>query len=264
MRGLSVLHIHATLHDLDREAERASPVHSLDGRVKILATLLMVVFAAGAHSLRDLAILEAFILILLVVARVHPAYVASRLALVLPFGGLVAILQPLIQPGQVVYSLPLGLTVTDYGLRFGALLLSRLFVSISAIILLSSTTALQDLVGSARKLGLPREFAMILALLSRYLFVFFEVYGSIRTAQKTRCFSVRGRAPYRWTLEQIAYSISTLFLRAYEQGERTYLSMLSRGFQGEPNIYYAGGKIRAHDIGYLVLVVLVVGGLIVL
>jgi len=73
----------------------------------------------------------------------------------------------------------------------------------------------------------------------------------IRTAQKTRCFDIWNKnVPRRWILEQIENSISSLFLRSYEQGERTYYSMLCRAYSADSQVCVGTQNVGARD--YLV------------
>ncbi len=74
-----------------------------------------------------------------------------------------------------------------------------------------------------------------------------------------RCFEVWNRkVPRRWTLEQLGYTISSLFVRSYEQGERTYQSMLCRGYN-EAHVYVDKKKIGAADVFVLALTFVIIG-----
>lgn len=253
--------MHISLSEIERETYRKSPVHGIDGRIKILAALAIIVYAVSLPRMDTLnfiklGLLETYIIGLMLLARLEFSYVALRFAISLPFGFGIAILQPFLkQPFidnfTVMYALPLGIEATREGMVFGAIIFAKFLVCISAVILLSSTAPLGELVASARRMGLPKELAMLFTMMVRYLFVFWHVLGRIRTAQKTRCFEIlNAKVPRRWTLEQIGYTVSSLFVRSYEQGERTYQSMLCRGYS-ESHVYVGEKRIRPGDVLFL-------------
>lgn len=256
--------MHLSLTELEREAYRKSPIHGIEGRIKILITVIIVLYAVAlprvdALNFTKLGFIEAYLLILLFLAKLEFKYLAIRFALAMPFGLGIAVLQPFIkQPFfrdfTVMYTMPMGLEITLEGMMFGANLLAKFIVCITAIIFLSSTASMSELVASARRLGLPKELALLFTMMVRYLFVFWNMLVRIRTAQKTRCFDIWNRkVPRKWTLEQIGYTISSLFIRSYEQGERTYQSMLCRGYSAEAHVYVGKKNIRVFDVIILVV-----------
>jgi len=154
----------------------------------------------------------------------------------------------------VLYTLPFGLSISYEGIVFGLLLFLRLVVCLSAIVLLSSVTPINTIIGSLRKLGFPKIMAMILSMTIRYLFVFYEELENILKAQKSRCFNIWNRkTSYFWRLKQIAYTVMMLFLKSFEKGEKVYFSMLSRAYTGESVNYIKEFEIRKKD--YLILII---------
>ncbi|MEG3224145.1 MAG: cobalt ECF transporter T component CbiQ [Methanobacteriales archaeon Met13] len=236
------------LMSIERESGRKSLLHGLDGRIKIIATMLLIAYAVYSTDIRILFVIEVYLLILILISKISIGYAFKRIVLIIPFGGFVAILQPFIRPGDIIYTLPIGIDVTYQGLVFGILLMSRLIVCVSAIVLLSSVTSMQDLIKSARKLKIPGEFAMLLSLTVRYLFFFYEELLRIRNAQKSRCFDIWNRkTEYIWRLKKVGQTITMMFLRSYEQGEKVYLSMLSRGYSTDSHIYLEKNKLVQGD-----------------
>ncbi len=261
--------MHLSLTEIERETYKKTPVHRIDGRIKILITLVIVIYAVALPrvdnlNFQKLGLLETYLITLLLLARLDLRYLAFRFAIALPFGFSIAafqlvIKQPFFKDFTVLYTLPLGLEVTREGMIFGAGIFAKFFVSITAVILLSSTTSLSDLVSSARRLGLPKELALLFTMMVRYLFVFWNMLGRIRTAQKTRCFGIwNNKVPHKWTLKQVGYTISSLFVRSYEQGERTYQSMLCRGYNADTHVYVGRKSLSLPDVFVLVLTLAIV------
>jgi cobalt/nickel transport system permease protein len=132
---------------------------------------------------------------------------------------------------HVVMNLPFGICIYAESIEFAFILLVKFVVCISFIILLSSTTKMHDMLEGASRMGLPAEFALALGMMIRYLFVFGYMFRKINETLKTKCFDAFDRhLPYRYRLTQLGYTIGTMFIRSYEQGERVYTSMLCRGY----------------------------------
>ncbi|WP_414470508.1 cobalt ECF transporter T component CbiQ [Methanobacterium sp. ACI-7] len=242
----------ANISTIEREASKTSTLHSLDGRIKIISSLLIIVYAVYTTNLIVLAIMELYLILLILMSHISLSYAFKRIALILPFGGAIAFFQLFIKEGTVIYTMPLGIEITQQGLDFGLLLLSRIIICVTAIVLLSSVTPMQDLINSARKLGVPREFSMLLSLTLRYLFFFYEELKRIRNAQKTRCFDIRSKkTAYIWRLKKVGETISMMFLRSYEQGEKVYFSMLSRGYSESSNLYNDEKKLSLKDYTFI-------------
>ncbi|MDI9618094.1 cobalt ECF transporter T component CbiQ [Methanothermobacter sp.] len=247
------------LINIERESLKESSIHSLDGRVKLIITFIIIIFAVATQSITTLILMEIYLIILIFLSNVSPSYAIKRLILILPFGGFIALFQPFIRPGDVIWAGPFGIDITLHGIIFGALLLGKVTVSVTAVILLSSTTSMQELVGSARRIGVPSDFAMLLNLTVRYLFFFYDELERIRNAQKTRCFDIWNKnVPYQWRLRKVGETIAMMFLRAYEQGERVYLSMLSRGYTPESRMYTAASKIGRREVLFVAANIMVI------
>lgn len=254
--------MHISVTELERESYRKSPIHSIDGRIKIIMALAVIVYAVAlprmdTHNYQKLVILESYILILMLISGIELSHLAARFVIAIPFGlGISAvqffIKQPFIQDFTIMFSFSPGIEVTREGIIYGSIFFFKFFVCISSVILLSSTASMSDLVSSARRLGLPREMALLFTMMVRYLFVFWSMLGRIRTAQKTRCFNIwNKKVPRKWLLEQLGYTISSLFIRSYEQGERTYQSMLCRGYSSDAGVYVNKRKLHLNDILFL-------------
>lgn len=242
------------ISSIEMESRKNSALHSLDGRIKIISSMLIIVYAVYSTNLMILSILELYLIMLILVSHISLSYAFKRIALILPFGGAIALLQFFIREGTVIYTLPFGIEISQQGLDFGLLLFSRIIVCVTAIVFLSSITPMHDLINSARKLGVPREFSMLLSLTLRYLFFFYDELMRIRNAQKTRCFDIRNkRTTYMWRLKKVGETISMMFLRSYEKGEKVYFSMLSRGYSDNSSLYHDNRKLNIKDYTFIAI-----------
>jgi len=233
---------------LEKQTYKKSPVHSLDARVKIIiafAAIIAIVAVPYSTVIYTVgAVFFVFFALMWAASGLSPLVYFKRLAVILPFGIFLIIFQIFFKnPYYVEYTtiatLPFGIEVYAESVQFASILLVKFLVSVSFIILLSSTTRTQDLLEGAGRMGLPAEFTLTLGMMLRYLYVF-------------GCFDPFDRAlSYRYRLEKVAYAVGTLFIRSYEQGERTYMAMLCRGYGRESHLYIAKKPLNGRDWVFL-------------
>ncbi|MCU0632663.1 MAG: cobalt ECF transporter T component CbiQ [Methanolinea sp.] len=253
---------------IEKQTYRKSIIHDLDSRVKIvLCFAAIVAMVAIPYSPLVFPVASAFIIFFLVLwalSRLSPVVYAKRLVTILPFGLFIILVQVFVQnPYYTVFTpiadLPLGLHIYQESVQFATILLLKFLVCISFIILLSSTTRVQDLLEGAGRLGLPAEFTLTLGMMIRYIFVFGYMYRKINESLATRYFRpFDSHLSYRYRLRTMAYTIGTLFIRSYEQGERTYMAMLCRGYGRESHLYIRKKPVLLRDYAFLAAGLLVV------
>ncbi|MGP8022580.1 MAG: cobalt ECF transporter T component CbiQ [Methanobacterium sp.] len=257
---LSALHVGGSVTDVERTAMKENVLQLLDGRVKLITLLLIIVFAVYTTQLIVLAILEFYLVALILLSRNSLKHSFIRVAIIIPFGGSIAILQPFVHGGTVLYTLPLGINVTYQGIMFGLLLFSRLIVTLTCIVLLSSISPMQEVAESFRRLGMPREFSMMFSLFIRFLFLFYDELAKITNAQTSRNFDIfNKKIAYMWRLKMVAYTVLSMFLKSYERGESVYTSMASRGFSEKSKLYSGSKKeINLGEYSFIIATVLVI------
>ncbi|HIP17338.1 MAG TPA: cobalt ECF transporter T component CbiQ, partial [Methanothermococcus okinawensis] len=135
------------------------------------------------------------------------------------------------------------------------LLFLKFLVSITSIVFLSSTTPMYKVILAGRKLGLPNIMSVLLGLMIRYLFIMYDMVESTIRAQKSRALN-RKNLSYKQILNIFGYSVGSVFIRAYEQGERTYLAMASRGYSENSNIHYNVENINANEVILLTITII--------
>ena len=241
----------------DDLASKDSPIHNLEGRIKLISTVFIILVCVISKELFIPIVLEIILLIILKIADLSYWDSAKRLLMLLPFGGAIIVFQPFIQPGNIIWSYS-WLHITDFGLNWAILLLARMIVSLTAIIIYSSTTPLQEMASSFRKLKMPRDLAMILSIMVRFLFLFVDELAAIRKSQKSRNFSIHSDAPYKWRVKQVGYTIGMMFLKSYEQGERVHKSMVSRGFSDASEMFDEKTAPERSDYIYIVSLIIIV------
>ncbi len=247
---------------IEKDAYKKSPFHDLDARIKIVlcfsALIAVVSLPYSPLVFRAGLIFIIFFGILWASSRLSPVVYLKRLLLVLPFGGFIIFFQIFFQNRYYtvfhpLLSLPFGISIYQESIEFALILLVKFIVSVSFIILLSSTTKMQDFLEGAGRLGMPAEFTLSLGMMIRYLFVFGYVLRKMQQAMESRCFDPFNKElPYKYRLKKIGYAIGTLFIRSYEQGERTYISMLCRGYGRKSHLFIRKKAILRYEWGVLI------------
>jgi cobalt/nickel transport system permease protein len=251
------------LFQIERDAYKDSIIHRLDARVKIaVAFAAIIALVAVPYSTMIYTVGAIFFLFFLVLwgcTRLSPVVYAKRLMTIVPLWGMIIFFQIFLKNKYytdytVVMTLPFGINIYAQSIEFAFILLVKFIICISFIILLSSTTKMHDMLEGAARLGLPAEFALALGMMIRYLFVFAYMFRKINETLKTKCFDAFDRhLPYRYRLQQIGYTMGTMFIRSYEQGERVYTSMLCRGYGRDSYLFVAKKPLRRSEWAFLTI-----------
>jgi cobalt/nickel transport system permease protein len=218
---------------LDHHSGIESPIHHLDARAKIIVFLsfILVGVSSPPTSLLLFGILVGALIVITLFARLPLAHLAKKVLVILPFLFVVAISIPFMKKDGVGggYNLGLGgLSVSKSGLWILWNVVIKSSLGVFAIILLSSTTTFPQLIKGMEKLGSPKIFTILTSFMYRYSFILIDEIYRMRRARDSRCFGGR----WFWQTRVIGHMVGTLFLRSFHRGERVYLAMLSRGYDG--------------------------------
>ncbi|TGC11028.1 cobalt ECF transporter T component CbiQ [Methanolobus halotolerans] len=121
------------------------------------------------------------------------------------------------------------LGVSPAGLNMALLVLARTLGGMSCMFFLSLTTPMIELFSVLKATRFPDSFIEIAMMMYRYIFVFMEVALGVRYAQTVRL----GYKDFRTSFRSMVMLGTNLFIRSWEQGEKLYLSMNSRCYDGK-------------------------------
>jgi cobalt/nickel transport system permease protein len=255
------------LFDIEKHAYKDSFIHRLDARVKlILAFAVIIAIVAVPYSPIVYTVgglFFAFFIVLWALTRLSPLIYLKRVAVIVPLWGIVIFFQIFLKNKyyteyHTLVTLPFGIAIYGESIQFALILLVKFIISISFIILLSSTTKVQDMLQGGTRMGLPSDFALVLGMMIRYLFVFGYVYRKVMESLATRCFDSFDRSlPWRYRIQQLGYTIGTMFIRSYEQGERVYMSMLCRGYGKGSHLFITKKPLRNSEWLFLAFCLIV-------
>lgn len=202
-------------------------VHRLPAETKIVATVLFTLVVVATPSTARWAF-GAYALMIIAVAataRLSPRFVLPRMLVEIPFV-LFALLLPFLARGPRVEVL--GVLVSASGLESAFAMLAKGTLGVLASIVLAATTELRALLAGLHRLHVPSLLVQIMAFMLRYIEVVGAEADRMRVARTSRCFEAR----HDGRLRVLAAAAGSLFIRAYERGERVHLAMLSRGYAG--------------------------------
>jgi cobalt/nickel transport system permease protein len=213
--------------------DNSGTLHRLDARVKLMAAGIVLVICVSTPPDRFGVFAAYFGLVAgaLMVTGVSWRGAARRLVVPLPFIILCAVFIPFLHadtmPGG--YSLGVGgLRVSRSGLLVFWNVTAKACFGILCVTALTESTAFPDLLRGLEQLRFPKLGILILSFAHRYLSVLRDEAVRMKRALDSRCY--RGR----WLVQAgvIGRLLGTLFLRSYERGERVYMAMVARGFDG--------------------------------
>jgi cobalt/nickel transport system permease protein len=211
---------------LDSLSYRNTFVHRLDPRTKVIATLafLVTVVSFPKHEIAGLIPFFLFPVVILALGDIPVWIILKKILLVSPFAVFIGLFNPLMDP-QVACHWG-GISISWGWISFFSIIL-KFFLTVSAVLLLISTTSFPGISHALGKLGIPEIFIAQLLFLYRYIFVLMEETMKMVRARDLRSFGGEGRG-----IKVFVHLVGTLFMRTIERAERIYHAMLSRGFSG--------------------------------
>lgn len=232
-----------------------SRVHRLDPRAKIIGLLTVTVVAVST----PLALWPVYAACAVVLAccaaaaRIGPGAVWRRIRFLLPLVGFLVVFLPFVRKGGSAYDLG-PFTAHEAGLAVAGAVAAKALIGTVSAVLLGATTAFPEVLRGLEAMRVPRLFVLIAAFMYRYLFVIMEEVGRMRAALTARGFRPR-TALNAGATGRVA---AALFLRTYGRGERVYLAMLSRGYNGRmPQLMpLAFGRVDAAFVAVVVVALL--------
>jgi cobalt/nickel transport system permease protein len=149
--------------------------------------------------------------------------------------------------GVALYSFKLlgyPLVVRKDGLELAILVLFRSISGMSCLYFLALSTPILELFSVLKATRLPDSIIELSMLIYRYIFVFLDMALCIKFAQTVRL----GYGDFKKSCRSLGMLTSTLFIRAWEQGEKLFISMNSRCYDGKLTLLEAKKPIKAPEI----------------
>jgi cobalt/nickel transport system permease protein len=204
-----------------------SPVHRLPSKEKLVALLLFVtaVVATPPHQVWAFAVYGVVLSGVASMARLPPLVVARRLSFGVPFL-LFACALPFIGGGAKI---PIGLlSISLDGAWAAWAIVTKGMLCLGASVIVTATTPVSEVLNGLSALRVPGIFVAIGGFMVRYIDTIASEARRMRVAMVAR-----GHRP-RWIGHSLPHAgaAGSLFVRAYERGERVYGAMVVRGYVG--------------------------------
>ncbi len=209
------------LDALERHSEGGDgPLHRLDARWKLVATLAYIVgvVATPGDAWRAMAGQGVALVLAIGLSGVPPLMLLRRWA---GFLVLVGFLAMMAAPGHPDRD-RLGTAAVA-----GAIV-ARNSLAFLAMMVLVHVTPFRALLAAMGRLGLPSVMVSTLQFMERQVHILGDELGRMVQARRSRTFGRSGRLGYA----MLSGLIGMLFLRSFERGERVHAAMLARGWDG--------------------------------
>ena len=206
---------------LERHGEGGDgPLHRLDPRVKLVATVAYVVgvVATPPGAWRALAAEGLALAFAVGLSGVPPRGLIRRW---LGFLVLVGFLAAMVAPGHPDRQ-RLGVVAVTLAI------VAKNSLAFLAMMVLVHVTPFRTLLAAMGRLGLPPLIVSTLQFMERQVHILVDELGRMVQARRSRSFRRSGRLDYGL----LTGLIGMLFLRSFERGERVHAAMLARGWDG--------------------------------
>ncbi len=203
-------------------------MQSLDPRVRVLGTLLLVIAVVLVHKIAVLLALSAAAVMLAVASAITLRTLTLRVWLVvLAFTGVIALPALFLTPGEPLSAVS---SITRQGLHTAVMLIARVEAAVTFTTVLVLTTPWAQMLKALRSLGTPKEVVMMLAMAHRYIFLVAETATQMFESRESRRVGVLRRSEQRRLVVQ---SAGVLMSKSLDLSQEVFLAMQSRGYRGD-------------------------------
>ncbi len=241
-----------------------SPIHRLDARTKLLASILLMGGSLYARSPWSFGLLYALLGAGIFLSRVPPAYALRNIRFFIWLIVVAVLLNLFFSRGSEIARLG-AVSITREGVGAAAVAFARLVFVVTTASLLTLTTAPLDMTGGIsrsflflRRFGVPvKELGLMSALALSYMPVLVDETRAVSLAQKSRGARLEGK-----NLRALKSSLALLvpvFVSSLRRADRLAQAMESRCFRtaGE-RTSYAEGRMTKSDWAALAIAAVVV------
>ena len=235
------------LEQLEWAEQRPSLLHRLDGRSKLLVTLvyLVAMLSVPLTRLSTLLLFALYPVLTAAVGGFRYRTILRRSAVAVPFAAFIGLFN-LFHARETLFHI--GPVAVSVGWTTFLSIVLRGVLSVQALLLLIYSTGYYRLCRSLQQLGVPEPFTTQLLFVHRYLCVLLRESIALSMACEARSFGRRSYPLRTWST-----LICQLLLRTFDRAERIGRAMSARGFTGRiPDLPSARTRWQPLDTGYLI------------
>ncbi|GKX65879.1 cobalt permease [Clostridium sp. TW13] len=189
---------------------------TINAAVKLISTLILIVFVSLAKNLTFVIIANVFILVVINFLSINEIKHILKVSLIV-----------------TAFSFILLLPSIFFGYGSNAVMITlKILVSVASVNILACTTQWNDLIMTLKLFKVPDVFIFVLDITIKYILVLGEFSLNMIYALKLR--SV-GKSKNKSTA--LSGVLGTMFIKSKEMSEEMYGAMECRGFTGEYKVY---------------------------
>ncbi len=186
------------------------------------------------YDLKLVLISMFFAIILVYISRIPFSFVMGRLKWVFLFLMPFLIILPFtfIGEGDEIIHFR-GITLNFRGIEsveFAVMIVIKALTSVMLIFPMIGTSRMDITIKALEDLHLPNKLVQMLAFTYRYIFVLSNEFMQMERSLTSRGFK---RGSNLYTITTLSKAIATLFVMSYEQAERVFYAMRSKGYSGK-------------------------------
>jgi cobalt ECF transporter T component CbiQ len=203
-------------------------MQSLDPRVRVFGTFLLVIAVVLVHKIAVLLALFAAAIVLAFASAITLRTLALRVwLLALTFTGVIALPALFLTPGEPLSAVP---SITRQGLHTAVMLVARVEAAVTFTTVLVLTTPWAQVLKALRSSGMPKEVVMMLAMAHRYIFLLAETAIQMFESRESRRVGILHGNEQRRLVAQTA---GVLMSKSMDLSQDVFLAMQSRGYRGD-------------------------------
>lgn len=217
-------------------------IHSLDARIKLLATMVFIIMLFIVDSIWSYSFVIACVAVVIYISKVPPIYMLRGLRSIIMIVIFTALVNIFFTPGDTVLIRLLGMSITLEGIFLSIKMSTRLSLLIIGSSVLTLTTssiqltdAIEFILRPFKKIGVPsHEIAMMMTIALRFIPTLLEEMDKIMKAQSARGadFDTGGIIKKAKSLIPL---LVPLFISAFRRADELAIAMEARCYRGDVN-----------------------------
>ena len=215
-----------------------TPIHKLDARTKILATMGFITVIFLVNKIAAYTLVFLFLMLVVALGRISLKHLIKSLKPVVLIIVFTAVINMLMTPGDILYQFYF-IKITSQGINMALFMSIRLVLLIAGASIMTLTTSpialtdgLEKLLSPGKKIGLPaHELAMMMTIALRFIPTLLEETDKIMKAQMARgadfeSGNVMARA------RSLVPLLVPLFVGAFRRADELATAMEARCYRG--------------------------------
>jgi cobalt/nickel transport system permease protein len=234
---------------LEELTKQNTPIHHLHPAIKLLVTIvyLVAVISLEADEISGLFPFFLYPVLLMVIGEIPFRPLVGRLMVALPFTFFAGLSNMLFSKETAMV---LGGFAVTKGMMVFVSILIKTILTVIAVLILMSTTAMNDLLYAMLYFHMPSILVLQIMMTFRYLGVLLGEVSVMYHAYILRAPREKGIK-----LKDLGSFLGQLIIRSFDRAERIYHAMKCRGFEGR----IAFSEHRSITLGGWLYVILMTG-----